>query len=149
MKKFSFRLQTVLDHAQREEDRLKQELSRLQMRLQEAMEKLSQLRQRRLETRADYLKKTKGPVNIDEIKTLKGNLEMLDKVIQQQLKEVADIEDAIAKKIPEVVKGMQKRQILDQLKERKQLEHKKESERLEINLIDDTTTPRHARQATL
>ena len=135
MKKFKFKLQPVLKHAKREEDRLKQELTQLQIRLKDEQDKLSQLEQKRGTARNDYLIKTKGRVDLEEVKTLKKHLEILDKKINSQHIEINLLEEAITTKIPEVIQGMQKRQILENLKERKKHEHITTANRMEINLM--------------
>jgi len=144
MKKFRFRLETVLQVALREEQRLTLELARLKMEKQTAQRWLARLTESRNRERVKLMEETEGEVALEDIKLLRAHLDYLAERIDEQRSFLAALEPKILAKMTEVTDAMKKRKTLERLKEKQIQEHQLETLRQEAKFLDDTTTPRHA-----
>jgi len=143
MRKFRFRLQSVLRVAEREEQRLKLELARLQEKKQEEQARLQALMEARSQARKELLTKPGSTVDLDKVETLRRHLEDLSEKIIEQRENLARAEAEVADKTLELIEAMKKRQILEKLKEREEREHYITLSRLEAKILDDMNMPRH------
>jgi flagellar FliJ protein len=144
MRRFRFRLQTVLRYAEREEQRLKIELARLQEKREEERSRLNSLIEARAQTRREMISKPGGAVDLDKIEALRRHFEDLSEQINAQRTLLTQIEGQVADKTLELIEAMKKRQTLEKLREREEREHYITLSRLEAKVLDDLTTPRHA-----
>ena len=144
MKKFRFRLETVLEVALREEQRLTLELARLKMEKQTAQRWLTRLTESRNRERIKLMEATAGEVALEDIKLLRSHLDYLEERIEEQKAFLEALEPKIRAKMSEVTEAMKKRKTLERLKEKQIQEHQLEMLRQEAQFLDDTTTPRHA-----
>ncbi|NIM06543.1 MAG: flagellar export protein FliJ [Armatimonadetes bacterium] len=147
MRKFRFRLQTVLRHAERQEQRLKLELARLQEKRDEERARMDLLIEIRARTRGELLSRPGSTVDLDKIEALRRHLEDLSEKIDEQRALLARMEGEVADKTLEVIEAMKKRQMLEKLREREQREHHITLSRLEAKMLDDLAMPRHAARA--
>jgi flagellar protein FliJ len=147
MRGFRFKLQSVLNHAEREEERRKLELAWLRVQRQEEEMKLAELQQDRTATRAEYLRRSVGPVEVDSLENLHQHLEHLDAAIAAKRHQIAKLDESILAKTAEVVEAMKKRQMLEKLRERAKTEYDLAFNRMEARLLDETTAPRYATRA--
>jgi len=143
MRKFQFRLQTVLRHAEKDEQRLQLELAWLKIQKQEKQSQLEALMEARETTRKEFISRSKGAVDLDRIMVLRQHLESLDEQIAVKQEELAQIETKVTEKTSEVIEAMKKRRILEKLREREKDAHTLALNRLEIKMLDDTTMPRY------
>jgi len=143
MRKFQFRLQTVLRHAEKDEQRLQLELAWLKIQKQEKQSQLEALMEARETTRKEFISRSKGAVDLDRIMVLRQHLESLDEQIAVKQEELALAATRVEEKTSEVIEAMKKRRILEKLREREKDAHTLALNRLEIKMLDDTTMPRY------
>jgi flagellar FliJ protein len=142
-----FRLQAVLNYRQDLEEALQLELGRLQGEEHVARQRLETLR-----TEADYTLTATGELlsgPLLDMGTAEQGfvyLDALQRRIDDQLAELAELAQQVEAKRREVVEAMQARKVLEKLKQRHERAYAEWARQVEQRLIDDMTTVRHNRR---
>lgn len=147
MRRFRFKLESVLRHASRQEQRHTLDLARLQELQRQVQARLARLRETQAARRQALLRCALGAVNLDEIQARRRHLEHLRHRIGEETAALAAAADRVAAKIVEVTEAMKKRKVLERLREREAQEHYLQLSRVEAKILDDLTTPRHTGRA--
>ncbi|MFQ3548312.1 MAG: flagellar export protein FliJ [Armatimonadota bacterium] len=145
MKKFKFRLQTLLDQRKAKEEQIQIEFGELKKKEALEKEKLEKLMLRLEETLLIIEKALNDGEDTAEIQRMFefANATREDIRIQDLILERIKID--VAKKREELVEAMKDRKVLDTLKEKQEEEYLKECMRLEQNELDEVASVRYAR----
>ena len=145
MRKFQFRLRPVLERAQRREQQRQLELAGLQAELIAHEELLRALRDERSVWICSLIECQQRSCDIEELRRRRTHLDRLGETIEEQRAVVVSTRHRVEEAQAAVVAAMRERQMLENLRDRKQDEHTKAAHRLETKLLDDLTTPRFRR----
>lgn len=149
-KSFKFRLQTVLDLAERVQDQKAQVLAAAQARRQSIVEVLDNLLENEVVLRGDLLAAQQSGVL--DLQTVQMSLQFLDtladRVVAQRAALVKADEEAEAARA-DLLTAAQKVQVLQKLKEKARADYTREQDRLEAKDIDEIATVRFVRQGSL
>ena len=147
MAKFTFRLQTVLEHKQRLEEMAQLEHARAQAAQVREEATLGQLKQAEDSAFAELERqRMTGLLDIEALQFGMSYLDQLKVQIQRQEQVVERVRRATAQKRDLLVAAMQDRKALERLREKQLAEFRFEQNRLEAIEIDDLVIMRHARQ---
>jgi flagellar FliJ protein len=145
MRKFQFRLQPVLERAQRREHERQLELAHLQRELHANEELLRALRDERSVWLCQLIEYQQASFDIDEVRRRRAHLDDLADAVDEQLAVVDDLRQRVEDAQAAVVAAMRERQMLENLRDRRYAEHLRAAARLETKLLDDLATPRFGR----
>jgi flagellar FliJ protein len=145
MRKFQFRLQPVLERAQRREQQRQLELAHLQGELSAHQELLRALRDERSVWLCQLLDYQQRAFDIGEVRRRRAHLDSLADAIEDQRSVVRTLAQRVEDAQAAVVAAMRERQMLENLRDRRRAEHMLDNRRRETKLLDDLTTPRFAR----
>jgi len=145
MRRFQFRLRPVLERAQRREQQRQLELAHLQTELEAHEELLRALRDERSVWLCQLLECQQRSFEIEEVRRRRIHLDSLSAAIDDQSAVVRDMHQRVEEAQAAVVAAMRERQMLENLRDKQQVEHMRAAHRLETKLLDDLTTPRFGR----
>jgi len=146
MRKFHFRLQPALDQAQRLEDDASLKLAALESERIRENERLAELLS--LCERLSHQLKTaqSGEVELNEVRSRRIHLEHAWNRAAEIKQSIGELDQKIAENRERLVKLMQKRQLLDRLKDTHASQHRQEMMSLELMAQDEVATMRYARR---
>lgn len=137
MKKFRFKLETVLDVRKREEDAVVRELAEAQSRLAAVMDSLA-LCESRIAGQYEEIKKIFcGRAHIDTILNLQNYLKTLNREKAALIEKAGNIEEEILGIKQRLQEAMKKRKILEKLKENEYEKYRVEFNRQDDMLMDE------------
>ena len=145
MKRFQFRLQTLLDHRKAREEELLGELAVLRREeLEETLtlEKLSARFEKARHRYDEALRRCSDPAELFRHETY--SLSLLDDIAVQKLT-IEAVAERVNAKLGQVVEAMQQRQVLDTLRNNQRQAHIASEQRLEQNALDEMANVRYAR----
>jgi flagellar export protein FliJ len=145
MRKFSFRLQPVLDQALAHQRRIELELGRLRETLRAELEHLVRLGEARSARQRRLREASQGRLDLRRLEWERRDLERLAREVAQQQLVMDDLQAEIERTSDALVQAMRRRQMLENLRDRQRDEHQREMMRLEIRQTDDLVTPRFPR----
>jgi len=146
MKRFSFKLQKLLEFRQTTEERLITELAAIDAEYQRQTRRLMEIKSQEQSCR-ESLKEKLGLGNCEEIKETSLYLIELGERVKAQKHLILKIEESRRAKMEEILQASKERKALEQLKDQKRVEHRKETEREEQVFLDDIASTRHNRTA--
>lgn len=135
-KKFSFTLQPVLDHRKRIEDQKQQSLATRQQAWEDARRELDRLNDE-FRSNSRELRERHNEFDVEELRLRYAHLQFLDRMIDAQIKVVAERQVALDRARKELVAASKNRKVVDKLKERRKLAHTAEELRFEQIELDD------------
>ncbi|MFH1453488.1 MAG: flagellar export protein FliJ [Armatimonadota bacterium] len=146
-KKFKFKLENILILKKKKEDEEKEKLAACFRKLEKEEEKLRKLEEDKRNS-VEYIKKkkSKGGLDIDELKMYQLHLERLEDRIEHQKICVQDARRAAEKQREILIKAAQERKTYERLKEKKKEEFDKEADMEERKFIDELATMKYARK---
>lgn len=148
MKAFKFRLQTVLDMRQREEEARGRELAEAMTALDQEQAKLSELRILEANALAEYhLLQKEGRLDVQAIQWFQTYSMGLTASIQAQLQRIAQAENRVAERRARLIEAARAKQVLDQLKTQARAEYQKAADLEEAKQMDEMATLRHVRKS--
>lgn len=144
MKKFTFKLQVVLDKRQKELEDKQLEMAKVQSRLKEQECELERLINKQKQTKEDLEQTLSNNQNIDlmTIKVHQDYIEKLSDDIQMQHKIIADTELELEAKQQEVIEALKAKKTLEKLKEKHFKEFIEEFEFQQQKELEDLTQAR-------
>lgn len=142
MKRFKFKLQTVLNHRQKKEDILKRELAAIMQRFEDEKHLLEQLKFKLLDIQAGLRVKQKALVDASEAAMCLNYIDRVEREIEIQMAKVTDIAAEVRKTQGLLIEASKDRRVLEKLHDNQHVEFKKELERIEQNSIDEIATIR-------
>lgn len=135
-KKFSFTLQPVLDHRKRIEDQKQQSLATRQQAWEDARRELDRLNDE-FRSNSRELRERHNAFDVEELRLRYAHLQFLDRMIDAQIKVVAERQVALDRARKELIAASKNRKVVDKLKERRKLAYTAEELRFEQIELDD------------
>lgn len=146
MRKFVFRLQAALDHAQRLEEEAALELAALESKQQAARQELSELL-KLCERMSEELKEAQtGSLKMAEVQARRRHLDHSWALVAEQRQLLMELETTISQQRERLVSLLQKRQVLARLRETHALEHHRAVMALELVAQDEVSTIKYSRR---
>ncbi len=144
MKKFRFRLQTLLDQRLAHEEQLLAELGELQREEAREVEKL-RVMQFRLADVCQQIQKEIADSNLGEVSRLDDFANALRDDITIQELTIQAIHERVEAKRLELIEAMKERKVLEALRDKQQEEYIKAQMKAEQNEMDEMASVRYAR----
>lgn len=145
MKKYKFRLQTLLDQRQAKEDKLLRELGLIRQEEVDAALQLSKLEERLQRAESAMINMLQNNANTLEI----SRLDEYQKAIRDDIKLQELTIEAIRKKVEakrnELVEAMKDRKVLEALRDKQEKEYIQQYLKAEQNEMDEMASVRYAR----
>ena len=141
MKKYQFRLTSVLEHRERLEEEAQQNLARVERRLSIEIEKLGVL-QHDCEGLTQILRTSHQTLAHDELRMHYARADFLARSIQAAEVTIMNMKMEQEAARSELMKASKDRRMLETLKERRQADHLAETIRLEHASLDDANNRR-------
>jgi len=143
-KRFAFSLQPVLDHRRRIEDEKKQTVALRQRACDEAQAELDRLNAEFREH--SMLVRTKHHnFDAESLRAHYGHLHFLDRVIDAQIRVVAERRASLERARQDLVEAQRDRKVVDKLKDRRKASFHAEEMRIEQGELDDANARAHGR----
>jgi flagellar FliJ protein len=143
MKRFVFKLETLLRVKKTEEATAQKNLAEAQMVLKEYQEQRSKLVNERLELEESVRSNQKFILSTEELSANFAYLLQLQKWIAQQEDAIMHAENIVAQKRQELVEAMKSKKSIESLKEKQYLEWQKDIEEKERKFLDELATIRY------
>ncbi len=143
MKKFTFRLQTVLDHALQVEDDCLRELARLQHLRYLKAEEVARAHDAYRVMRGAIRERQLGLIDADALRRCYLHLDALQHTIAAREAERQTLDTEIAAQMQQVLEARQKRQALEKLRAKQWDAYRLASERADLQQMEDVMLPRH------
>jgi flagellar protein FliJ len=146
MKKFSFRLERILQYKAQIEEQKRRDLSARIDELTEQNRILQHLTQKRESYRQRYSELFRGRIDVDELKATRRYLDKIHRELILQAKKVVDCEKKVEKAKAILLEAMRDRKKYENLKERKYKAYIKESNLAEQKSLDEFASQAAARK---
>ncbi|HTX58299.1 MAG TPA: flagellar export protein FliJ [Verrucomicrobiae bacterium] len=143
-KKFVFALQPVLDQRQRIEDEKKQTVALRQRAWDEARRELDRLNEE-FRSHATLLRTKHRELDAERLRLNYAHLQFLDRVINAQIRVVAERQAALDRARADLVEARKERKVVEKLRERRKNAYLAEEMRIEQGELDDGNARAHAR----
>jgi flagellar FliJ protein len=143
---YRFKLESVLEHRRRVEENLQRRLAEAVRLLGAERARLEGLSSERAGCQQELARRQAELVNPRAIPLYFHYLAALDGRIARQRERVAQAHKHRDQRRRELLAGMQKRKILDKLKEKGAADHLRESDRRERDFADEVAIARHVRR---
>jgi flagellar protein FliJ len=144
MKQFKFTLQPVLEHRERIEDEKEQIVATRRRAHDEARAELERLNNEFRKHEGD-LRTHHRELKTEELRLHYAHLQYLDRVIDAQIRTVAERQAALERARRDLIAASKERKVVDKLKERRKAAFIAEELRQEQIELDDTNARRHGR----
>jgi flagellar FliJ protein len=142
MKRFSFNLESVLDHRKLLEELEELKLNRVNQSILE-METLRQrMRDEAVECRNLLHQPTPGEINVEQMRHLVLYLNKLDQEIHQSTLLLIRLEEDRRQQSEKLIEARKKREILEKLKDKSFSHYQSELKGMEQKLLDELVTER-------
>jgi len=147
VKKFKFRLQSVLDARIKKLEDCQLEMAKVQDRLNKEVQHLECLYETLKNTKneLELILKAGSSINLLEIRSYQGYIVKVKGQITNQHKIIADTENELEGKKQAVLEALKAKTMLEKLKEKNLKEFIANVERLDFVEIDEIATNRHKR----
>ncbi len=144
MKKFKFRLDSVLQVREKQEKKVQVEMAEIIMERSHEEKKLEQLADQREQMIVEAEKKER--LSAEELQTDQSYLNSLADQISQKKNNVNELLNREDEKRDELVKKMTEKKVLEKLKEKKKLEHTHEVDKEDQTMLDSIGHQHNDRQ---
>lgn len=145
MKKFRFKLQTLLDQRKAEEDIHLAELAEVRREEQEELEHLNRLKEQLIHACKAIEAGLKDGVGLDVLTRRDEYAKITRDDIRVQELTIEAVQDRVESKRLQVVEAMKERQILEALRDKQEHAYILENDRAEQNSLDEMASLRYAR----
>ena len=146
MRKFSFRLQSALDHARHEEDEAAQKLAALEAERREQERRLEEMTAFCESLATELNRAQTGELAVAELRARRAHLEDVRNRCAELQDSLRAQGAAISEQRDRVVAYMKRRQVLERLRDMKQAEHQQEMLWLELGQQDELSTAKFSRR---
>ncbi len=137
MKKFSFNLESVLNHRKLLEEREQEKLSKIHQALLLAQSQKEGLRLQTKECLQMMAQEQKGLIDLDKIRHLASYIEKLELDIAELAQQILKIEVEKERQTECLIEARKQREIVDKLKEKRHATYDREGRELEQKLLDE------------
>ena len=146
MKKFKFRLQTVLELKSKILDEKLIELSKILSQIKAEEDILNELEEKQNSSNLEVLSliSNSSNINIEQVVNLKNYLPKLEDKIKSQRQLINDMKNVLELKQDEVNAAYRDKEILEKLKDKQKNAYYKEFEITQNNELDDITICRYS-----
>ena len=144
---YTFNLQAVLDHRQLIEDQLNRELAHLQHSLQMARQELERLENRMNATMVTLQQEQAAGMTSGQVVAVQAYLRRLSGQISRQKGLVVDVENQASTKRDQLNEALKRRKILENLKQQGLERYQRMMVKKEMNFIDEIAVSRFVRGA--
>lgn len=145
MKKFRFKLQTVLDQRQAKEDQVLAELGELRQEETRELARLAELRQRLEDALTSIEQALQRNASAEEISHCQDYAEVTVEDIKLQELTLEGVRNRVEAKRVELVEAIKERKVLETLRDKQEREYIATHEREEQNMLDEMASVRYAR----
>jgi flagellar FliJ protein len=142
----TFNMQTVLDHRQYIEDRLKKDLAEIRQKIMAARQQMQSLKQKEANTRQSLKTAQAKGVSSDHVVAYLAYLNRLSDSIAGQETVIGEIKDQESKTQDALLEAMKKRQVLEKLKEQSLDRYNRILLKKEMNFIDEIAVNQFVRK---
>jgi flagellar protein FliJ len=144
MKKFLFRLETLLQHRHNIEERERTKFSTLRYELLVELDRVRMLRTKQAQILAELALKKSGVWDFAEIEWHCRFLDRLSQEIECLAKKIAELEGKLEMQKQVMVEAMRDKKTIENLKEKSRKEFLTSVERIEQKSTDELVVTRHA-----
>lgn len=144
MKKFRFRLETLLDYRKNIEERERQALSRLNFRLHTEQAQRNEFLRQERDTRNELAQAQRGASEERDLQWYFPYLNRLKLEIDKSNKRIAQLDKEITAQKTAVIEATKKTKVLDALKAKKEKEFTTSIEKMEQKAVDEIVVTRFA-----
>lgn len=149
MKKFQFRLDTVLSYKQQVQEGLQNEHAGLLQKVQLQEQQLAEVQQRYMALNQEFREAEATGMTIAEAMSYEGGLRFLEREIQKETKKLQECRRAAEKKREEVMVASQETMVLERLKEKKLDAYHKDIQKKEEQFIEELVSTTRVMEASL
>lgn len=146
MKKFKFRLQTVLELKSKILDEKLVELSKILSQIKAEEDILSELEEKQNSLNLEVLSlvSNSSNINVEQVVNLKNYLPKIEDKIKSQRQLINDMKNVLELKQDEVNAAYRDKEILEKLKDKQKKSYYQEFEKVQSNELDDITICRYS-----
>ncbi len=143
---YTFKLQAVLDHRQFLEDNLKKELAEMHLQIMAAQQQLDSLKRKAMNTATALKMEQAQGLSSEQVVAYHVYLNRLSERITRQKTVIMDVKEQESVKQGELREAVQKRQILDKLKDQALDRYNQVMLKKEMNFIDEIAVNQFVRK---
>lgn len=140
MAKFRYRMQSILDIKYQFETQAKMEVGKAQLRLNEEMEKLQYLIDRKEAYLEEGRRLREETISVNDLRDNRNAVLVMDDLIVRQQFEVTKAEEALEIARAKLTEIMQERKMHEKLKEKALAEFLEEEKAAEAKVVDELTS---------
>jgi len=137
MKKFRFKLESVLKYRVHTEENEKNVLAGLNSHLASLIRQLADLRDEYSRKAKEFEEESKSGVTVHDVRSNHAFLKNIDYLSELKLKEIEEQNKLIARQTEVVIRAMQDTKTLDKLKEKKLKEYTKEEQKEQEKFVEE------------
>ena len=134
---YTFNMQTVLDHRQFIEDKLKKDLAEIRQQVMAAHQQMKLLKRKEVDTRTALKREQAEGISSHQVVAYHAYLKRLSDRIARQETVIGEIRERESKKQDALLEAMKKRQILEKLKDQSLDRYNQIMLKKEMNFIDE------------
>ncbi len=140
MAKFRYRMQSILNIKYQLETQAKMEVGRAQMRLNEELEKLQTLIDRKEAYLEEGRRMREEALHVNDLRDNRNAVLIMDELIAVQKLEVSKAEEALERAREKLTEIMQERKMHEKLKEKALIQFLEEEKAAEFKVVDELTS---------
>ena len=140
MAKFRYRMQSILDIKYQFETQAKMEVGKAQLRMNEEMEKLQYLIDRKEAYLEEGRRLREETISVNDLRDNRNAVLVMDDLIMRQRFEVTKAEEALEIARQKLTEIMQERKMHEKLKEKALAEFLEEEKAAEAKVVDELTS---------
>jgi flagellar FliJ protein len=144
MKKFSFRLETLLQHRHKVEERERTKFSNIRGELLAALDHMQMLRAKHAQMLYELAQKKCGNCDSQEITLYYRFLDRLDHELEQAAKRIAEIEGRLETQKRVMIEASRDKKMIENLRNKREKEFHTALEKDEQKSIDEMVVTRYA-----
>jgi flagellar FliJ protein len=144
MKRFVFRLETLLRHRINLEERERNAFTRIRAELLMELNHKDSLRARQMQTRLELAQLESGTYDTQEIGWCYRFLDRLDVEMKRSDARIVELEKHLEAQKQKMIKASRDKQMIENLKKKRQVEHVVSIEREEQKTVDEIVVTRFA-----
>ncbi len=146
MKRFSFRLSSLLDFREHLERLARKETAMAYKDVKESQDAIEELRGEYIKTAEELDSKVSKRIKAEQLQLYTQYLELVDYSIFEEKQREKVFQQKLEKKIAELTKKSVDKKVIEQLKEKKELEYMEEFRKFEQETIDEVVSLKKARE---
>ncbi|MCL6589571.1 MAG: flagellar export protein FliJ [Firmicutes bacterium] len=146
MKKFKFKLETVLKVKSRVEELRQKELKEAEVRREQARRQLAQRQEEMAATVANYREQFQANIDLYKANDYHRFIKWLSKQIELATQHLEQCEQEVHRRRLKLMEATREKKVLEKLKEKAYEEYKAEELREEIKFLDELGTSQFFRQ---